>query len=65
MVSEIRVIDQVQINDNKTVCVREVTKMLRDNTEIARAYHRSTFTPGDKISDLPAHVQAIILAAWS
>lgn len=64
MISELKVFDQVQISDSKTVSVREVTKVIRNGIEVARTYHRSTYMPGDTISTLPAHVQAIILAAW-
>lgn len=59
------VIDKIEITENGIVQVREVTRVLRDNVQIAETYHRWSLVPGQDISDQPLNVQAICSAVWT
>lgn len=65
MLNETKFVDQITVDTvKKTVFVREANIVRRNESEIARTYHRMTLTPGSDISDLPESVQAICQAAW-
>ena len=63
--SEVKVIDKIEVVENGTLHVREATKIIKDGEEIAKTYHRWSFAPGSDISEMPANVQAIATAAWT
>lgn len=63
--NEIKVIDKIEVVENGTIQVREATRIMRDDEQIAQTYHRSTFVPGSDVSEMPANVQAIAAAAWT
>jgi hypothetical protein len=63
--SEVKVIDKIEVVENGTLQVREATKIMKDGAEIAKTYHRWSFVPGSDVSDQPANVQAIAVAAWT
>jgi archaellum component FlaF (FlaF/FlaG flagellin family) len=59
------VIDQITVTENGIVLFREATRILEDGVELSKTYHRSSLTPGQDISGVPANVQAICNAAWT
>jgi hypothetical protein len=63
--SEVKVIDKVEVVENGTLQVREATKIMKDGEEIAKTYHRWSFAPGSDVSEMPPNVQAIAAAAWT
>jgi hypothetical protein len=63
--SEVKVIDKIEVVENGTLHVREATKIMKDSEEVARTYHRWSFAPGSDVSEMPANVQAIAAAAWT
>ena len=63
--SEVKVIDKIEVVENGTLHVREATKIMKDGEEIAKTYHRWSFAPGSDVSEMPANVQAICNAAWT
>lgn len=63
--SEVKVIDKIEVVENGTLQVREATKIMKDGEEIAKTYHRTSFTPGQDLTGQPANVQAIAAAAWT
>jgi hypothetical protein len=63
--TETKVIDKIEVVENGTVQVREVTRIMKEGEQIAHTYHRWAFAPGSDISSMPANVQAIALAAWT
>ena len=63
--TETKVIDKIEVIENGTVQVREVTKIMKDSEEIAKTYHRWVFTPASDVSGQPSNVQAICAAAWT
>ena len=58
-------IDQNTVTENGIVLFREATRVLEDGVELSKTYHRSSLTPGQDISAVPANVQAICNAAWT
>lgn len=58
-------IDQITVQENGIVLVREVTRILEDGVEISKQYHRSSLVPGQDISDQPVRVQDQCNAAWT
>lgn len=57
-------VDQITIDDNGTVFVREVTQLVEDEVVLSQTYHRTSLTPGQDVSGHPENVQAICAAAW-
>ena len=60
-----QVIDKVEVVENGTLQVRQVTRIMEDGKELSSSYHRWSFTPGSDVSEMPANVQAIATAAWT
>ena len=58
-------IDQITVNENGIVLYREVTRILEDDKEISKTYHRSSLTPAQDLTDVPANVVAICNVAWT
>lgn len=57
-------IDQITINETLCVLVRKVTKIMEDDVEISKQYHRSSFEKGADVSAQPQQVQDICAVAW-
>jgi hypothetical protein len=60
-----QVIDKVEVVENGTLQVRQVTRIMEDGKELSSSYHRWSFSPGSDVSEQPANVQAIAAAAWT
>jgi len=58
-------IDQITIIENGVVLVREVTRIIEDEIEISKQYHRTSLVPNSNVSNQPENVQAICNAAWT
>ena len=61
--SEVKVIDKIEVTENGVVQIREATRIVKDGEVIAQTYHRSTIAPGQDYSDQDAKVKAICDAA--
>jgi hypothetical protein len=60
-----QVIDKIEVVENGTLQVRQVTRIMEDGQQLSSSYHRWSFAPGSDVSDQPANVQAIATAAWT
>jgi DNA-binding transcriptional LysR family regulator len=58
-------IDQITITENGTVLYREVTRIMEDGNQISQTYHRSSLTPAQDLTGIPANVVAICNVAWT
>ena len=58
-------IDQITVAENGVILYREVTRILEDGNEISKNYHRSSLTPAQDLTDVPANVVAICNVAWT
>jgi len=58
-------IDQITVTENGTVLYREATRIMEDGNELSKTYHRSSLTPGQDLTGIPANVVAICNVAWT
>jgi DNA-binding transcriptional LysR family regulator len=63
--SETKVIDQITVTENGTVLYREATRILKDGEQIAQTFHRTSLTPGQDLTGVPAQVVAIAQVVWT
>ena len=57
-------VDQITVTENFTILVREVTRIIEDDVEISKQYHRKSFEKGADVSAQPQQVQDICAVAW-
>ena len=57
--------DQITVNENGTVLYREATRIMEDGNQISQTYHRSSLTPAQDLTGVPANVVAICNTAWT
>ena len=58
-------VDQITVTENGTILYREATRIMEDGKELSKTYHRSSLTPGQDLTGVPANVVAICNAAWT
>ena len=59
------VVDQVTVTESGTILYREATRIMEDGNQISQTYHRSSLTPAQDLTGVPANVVAICNAAWT
>ena len=58
-------VDQITVCENGIVLYREATRILKDGNQISQAYHRTSLTPAQDLTGVPANVVAICNVAWT
>ena len=58
-------VDQITISENGTVLYREATSFMENGVAITKTYHRSSLTPGQDLTGVPANVVAHCDTAWT
>ena len=58
-------VDQITVTENGTVLYREATRIMEDGKQLSQTYHRSSLTPAQDLTGVPANVVAICNAAWT
>jgi hypothetical protein len=58
-------IDQITVTENGIVMYREATRIMEDGSELSKTYHRSSLTPGQDLTGIPANVVAICNTVWT
>jgi len=58
-------VDQITVTENGIVLVRETTTIKEDGVELSKKYHRTSLTPAQDLTGVPANVVAICNAAWT
>ena len=58
-------VDQITVTENGLVFYREATRIMEDGNELSKTYHRSSLTPGQNLTGIPANVVAICNVAWT
>ena len=58
-------VDQITVTENGIVLYREATRIMEDGKELSKTYHRSSLTPAQDLTGVPANVVAICNAAWT
>ena len=59
------IIDQITVTENGIILVREVTRIMEDDIEISKQYHRTSLMPAQDLTGQPDNVVAIATAAWT
>ena len=59
------VIDQISVTENGIVLYREATRIMENGNQLSETYHRSSLTPGQDLTGIPANVVAICNVAWT
>jgi hypothetical protein len=58
-------VDQITVTENGIVLYREVIRIMEDGNELSKTYHRSSLTPAQDLTGVPANVVAICNVAWT
>lgn len=64
-ITETKIVDQITVIEDGAVFYREATRVLREDVEIAKTYHRSSLTPGQDLTGVPDNVAAICNIVWT
>jgi len=59
------VIDQITVTENGTILYRNATRVMEDGVQLSQTYHRSSLTPGQDLTGVPANVVAHCNTAWT
>lgn len=59
------VVDQITVQENGIILYREATRIMEDGVQLSQTYHRSSLTPAQDLTGVPANVVAICNAAWT
>ena len=53
------------MTENGIVLYREATRIMEDGEQLSQTYHRSSLTPAQDLTGVPANVVAICNVAWT
>ncbi len=59
------VVDLITVEENGIILYRESTKIIEDGKELSKSYHRSSLTPAQDLTSVPANVVAICNTVWT
>ena len=59
------VVDQITVTENGIILYREATRIMEDGNQISQTYHRSSLTPAQDLTGVPANVVAICNTVWT
>jgi DNA-binding transcriptional LysR family regulator len=58
-------VDQITVTENGAILYREATRIMEDGNKISETFHRSSLTPAQDLTGVPANVVAICNTAWT
>lgn len=58
-------IDQITVTENGLIMYREATRIMEDGKQLSQTYHRSTLSPAQDLTGVPANVVAICNTVWT
>jgi len=58
-------VDQITVEENGIVLYRESTRIMEDGNELSKTYHRTSLTPAQDLTGVPANVVAICNTVWT
>jgi hypothetical protein len=64
-ITKTTVVDQILVEENGIVLYREATRIMEDGNQLSQTYHRSSLTPAQNLTGVPANVVAICNTAWT
>ena len=59
------VVDQITVTENGIILYREATRIMEDGVQLSQTYHRSSLTPAQDLTGIPANVVAICNTVWT
>jgi hypothetical protein len=60
-----KVIDQITVTENGIILYREATRIMEDGQQLSQTYHRTSLTPAQDLTGVPANVVAICNTVWT
>jgi len=58
-------IDKIEVLENGSIQVRQITRIVEDGEELSASYHRWALVPGDDLAGQDPKVVAIANAIWT
>jgi hypothetical protein len=58
-------VDQITVTENGIVLYREATRIMENDVEISKTFHRSSLAPASDLTNIPSNVAAICNVAWT
>jgi hypothetical protein len=58
-------VDQITVSENGIILYREATRIMEDGNQISQTFHRSSLTPAQDLTGVPANVVAICNTVWT
>ena len=58
-------VDQITVCENGIVLYREATRIMEDGVQLSQTFHRSSLTPAQDLTGIPANVVAICNTVWT
>ena len=58
-------VDQITVTENGIILYREATRIMENGLQLSQTYHRSSLTPAQDLTGVPANVVAICNTAWT
>jgi len=58
-------VDQITVTEDGTILYREATRIMEDDVQLSQTYHRSSLTPAQDLTGVPANVVAICNTVWT
>jgi uncharacterized protein (DUF169 family) len=58
-------VDQITVTENGVVLYREATRIMEDDVEISKTFHRTSLAPASDLTGVPDSVVAICNVAWT
>ena len=59
------VIDQITVQEDGIVLYREATRIMEDGNQLSQTYRRSSLSPAQDLTGIPANVVAICNTVWT
>jgi hypothetical protein len=59
------VVDQITVQENGIILYREATRIMEDGVQLSQTFHRSSLTPAQDLTGVPANVVAICNTVWT
>jgi hypothetical protein len=64
-ITKTTIVDQITVVENGSVFYREVTRIMEDGNQISQTFNRSSLTPAQDLTGVPANVVAICNTVWT
>ena len=58
-------VDQITVTENGIILYREATRIMENGVQLSQTYHRSSLTPAQDLTGVPANVVAICNTVWT